>query len=367
MSATSTKTQGLVLSAGGARAAYQVGVLKYIAEHFPGFAPQIFTGVSAGSINAAFLAQGGSIAESTSRLYDLWSHLQFDQVMQTNFSSLLRMGTRWFYDLFISKFTHRLLMKSVLDASPLAQTLLMNVQFWKISRAIREGSVKGLAISATNYLDGTTTTFFDSFPPMEPWVRERRTAIRSYLRARHIMASCSIPLLFEPVPIGNSLFGDGSLRFNFPFSPAIHLGARKILSIGIRCPRPKSATHGLQNSHLSMGYVAGAVLNSIFLDAIDFDYENLCRINRIVGIDSDRYLPVLLLRPSRDLGKLAGEFIDEVPFHFRQLIRATAKREEAGDLLSYLMFSPGYLRALLELGYHDAGQQRDVIQSFIDE
>lgn len=366
MSGAPQKTLGLVLSAGGARAAYQVGVLKYMAEHFPNFDPKVFTGISAGSINAAYLAQGIPMKEATAQLYELWAALKFEGVFNTNFSSMLRMGMRWIYDLFLSKITDRLLLKSILDASPLSQTLLVHMQFWKVSRAIRSGVVQGLAISATNYLNGTTTTFYDSADPLEPWVRERRTAIRCAIRVRHIMASCSIPILFEPVPIGTALYGDGSLRFNYPFSPAIHLGSQKLISIGIRCPRPATEPSAhLKNEHLGIGYVAGSVLNSIFLDAIDFDYENLQRINRIVGENSDRNLPVLLLRPSKDLGKLATEFINEVPFNLRQLINATAKREEIGDLLSYLMFSPGYLKALLTLGYEDAKLQHSVIEKFL--
>lgn len=366
MTDASTKTLGLVLSAGGARAAYQVGVLRYMAERFENFDPKVFTGISAGSINAAYLAQGAPMKEATSQLYELWSALQFEGVFNTNFTSMVRLGLRWIYDLFLSKITDRLLLKSLLDASPLSRTLLLHMQFWKVSRAIRNGAVQGLAISATNYINGATTTFYDSAEPIEPWVRERRTAIRCAIRVRHIMASCSIPILFEPVPIGSSLYGDGSLRFNYPFSPAIHLGAKKVLSIGIRCPRPANTpSDHLKNEHLGIGYVAGSVLNSIFLDAIDFDYENLQRINRIVGEDSPRNLPVLLLRPSKDLGQLAAEFIDEVPFHLRQLIHATAKREEIGDLLSYLMFSPGYLRALLTLGYEDAKAQHAVIENFL--
>lgn len=357
---------GLVLSAGGARAAYQVGVLKYMAQHFETFDPKVFTGISAGSINAAYLAQGMPMKEATAQLYELWSALQFDGVFRTNFSSMLRMGLRWMYDLFLSKITERLLLKSILDASPLSQTLLLHMHFWKVSRAIRNGAIRGLAISATNYFNGMTTTFFDSFEPIEPWIRERRTAIRCAIRVRHIMASCSIPILFEPVPIGSSLFGDGSLRFNYPFSPAIRLGSQKLLSIGIRYARPANEpVVPLQNQHLGIGYVAGSVLNSIFLDAIDFDYENLQRINRIVGEKSNRHIPVLLLRPSRDLGKLATEFVNEVPFHLRQLIHATAKREEIGDLLSYLMFSPGYLKALLTLGYEDAKSQHTGIENFL--
>ncbi len=356
---------GLVLSAGGARAAYQVGVLSHLGAHCPDFKPTIFTGISAGSINAAFLAQGESPQKSTADAYRLWEQLTFDQVFKTNFNSMARMLLRWIYDMSVSKVTRRLLLKSLLDASPLAATLLTHIHFWKIRRAVRQGLVRGVAVTATNYLDGSTTTFFDSEKPIPPWARERRNSARHSLRIRHIMASCSIPILFEPVPIGKAIFGDGSLRFSFPFSPAIHLGASHLIAIGIRCPNPIPVIQEHRPDHLSLGFVAGTVLNSIFLDSLEFDYENICRINEFVGPESPAYVPVCLVRPSVDLGVLAKDFLSEVPFHFRQLLKTTAEPEELGDLLSYLMFSPGYVKALLELGRKDAERQDAELRKFL--
>lgn len=356
---------GLVLSAGGARAAYQVGVLRHIAEHHPNFAPKVFAGVSAGSINAAFLSQGEPIQDATLKMFQLWDDIDFDLVFNTNFQSLFRMFGRWMYDLFLSKVTRRLLLRSLLDATPLSTTLLTHIQFPKITKAIREGRVHGVAICTTNYHEGSTTIFFDSAEAKDPWIREQRKAIRTHLRVRHIMASCSIPILFEPVPIGNSLYGDGSLRFNFPFSPAIQLGASHVLAIGIRYPHQPLADTDHRSHQLSMGFVAGSVLNSIFLDSLEFDYENMQRINRIAGEGSAKHRPVLLIRPSKDLGKLASHHLDEVPFHLRQLLRATARPQDLGDLLSYLMFSKGYVRELMALGQKDAEAQHDAIAKFL--
>lgn len=230
---------GLILSAGGARAAYQVGVLQSVAETVPEFRPVIFAGTSAGSINATFLAQGDPTREATAHLASLWANLEFNQVLAANFSSLFSMGTRWMSDLFFSKVTKKLLLKSLLDASPLAKTLLANLHFWKISRSLRTGTVKGIALSATKYQDGSTTIFFDSHEPILPWRREQRIAVRTPIRVKHIMASCSIPILFEPVRVGKYLYGDGSLRFSFPFSPAIKLGATKLFAVGIRTGVPQ--------------------------------------------------------------------------------------------------------------------------------
>ena len=361
---TNNDKLGFVLPAGGARAAYQVGVLRYIGENFPELSPKIYTGISAGSINACFLAQGQPFQKSSTQLYELWSKLEFNQVLRTNFNSLFSMSSRWLYDMFVSKVTQKLLLKSLLDASPLAHTLLSHIHFWKISRAIRAGLIDGLSVSTTNYHNGNTTIFFDSHKELPIWVRETRKAVRSQIHLRHVMASCSIPILFEPVRIGDFLYGDGSLRFNFPFSPAIHLGATKTLAIGIRCPAPQDPL-GFRPDHVGMGFVAGAVLNSIFLDSIEADYENLMRNNRIADGIHVRKVPALLLRPSQDLGALSVNFLNEVPFHFRQFLKSTASPRELGDLLSYLMFSPGYIKTLLELGMKDAAQAKKTIESFL--
>ncbi len=362
---SSPRKIGLVLPAGGARAAYQVGVFRYIGENFPEFTPKIFTGVSAGSINACFLAQGDPFPKATRDMYQLWETLQFNQVLQTNFRSMFGIAARSLYDLILSKVTKRLLMKSLLDASPLAHTLLTHIHFWKVSRAIRAGTVEGLAVSATNYHDGSTTIFYDSTHSIKPWVREQRRALRTSIRVRHVMASCSIPVLFEPVRIGDFLYGDGSLRFSFPFSPAIKLGATHLFAVGIRCPHPENSL-GFRPDHVGIGFVLGAVLNSIFMDSLESDYENLGRINADPGGSSLRRLPALLIRPSQDLGSIAKEHLDEVPFHLRQVLKSTADREELGDLLSYLMFSPGFLSTLLRLGMKDAEAAHDKIAQFLE-
>lgn len=361
------KKLGLVLPAGGARAAYQVGALKFLGERVPEFVPRVFTGVSAGSINACFLAQGEAFPASSARLAELWRQLEFKQVMRTNFNSLFAMVFRWISDLFFSKVTHKLLLKSLLDASPLSRTLLLHIHFWRISQAVRLRRVDGLAVSCTNYHDGSTTIFFDSSEPITPWVREKRRAIRTAIRVRHVMASCSIPILFEPVRIGDFLYGDGSLRFGFPFSPAIHMGCTHVFAVGSQTRNPENPL-GVRPETVSLGFIAGAVLNSIFLDTLETDYENLVRMNQLVG-DRDssvQRVESFLLRPSRDLGAMAKEYLEEVPFHLRQLLRSTASPAELGDLLSYLMFSKGYVNALIELGYKDAEANLDAIKAFLN-
>jgi NTE family protein len=354
------RKQALVLAAGGARAAFQAGAMRYIAENFPDFNPRIFSGISAGSINACYLAQGEPYQESAVRLYKLWEEISFDQVFQTNFGSIASMGMRWLYDLFISKITKKLLLKSLLDASPLAMTLLNNIHFWKISKAVQMGVIDGVTVTATNYHNACATVFYDSHAAIPAWTREQRRSERTAIRARHIMASCSIPLLFAPIRVGNALYGDGSLRFTFPLSPAIKMGATHILAISIRSKKSDDAV-APNPDHVGMGFIAGAVLNSIFLDSVELDIENVMRINKFNNTDSRKIYP-LLIRPSEDPATIARYFRKEIPFHFRQLIGSTAGPDEAGDLLSYLMFSPGYIRALLALGYNDAKAQHENIR-----
>ena len=180
------------------------------------------------------------------------------------------------------------------------------------------------------------------------------------------MASCSIPMLFEPIRIGDFLYGDGALRFNFPFSPAIHLGATDVLGISIRCANPVDMI-GDRMDKVGLGFIAGSVLNSIFLGNLESDFETLNQINRLSDGSKVRHVNADLLRPSQDLGSMAKDFLGDVPFHFRQLLRSTASPDELGDLLSYLMFSPGYVTALLELGMKDASAQHDRIKTFLDK
>lgn len=357
---------GLVLSAGGARAAYQVGVLKGVGEMFPTLRPAILAGLSAGSINAVYLAQGEPLGEASRELHRLWAELRFEQVFRTNFKSLFSMFNNLLYDLFLSKVTKKLRFTSILDASPLAETLLGHINFPKIFRAIRSGTVEGLAVSTTNYNTGENTVFYDSHRNIPPWQRQRRRSVRTAIRTRHIMASCSIPLLFEPVRIGSYFYGDGAIRFRFPLSPAIHLGATHILAIGISPNLPEEIPP-LEGKHMSIGIVAGSVLNSIFIDALEMDYENLCRMNEIAGESGKvKRVEAMLIRPSQDLGRLAQKHVNEAPFHFRQLIKTSATRSaDMGDLVSYLLFSPGYLRDLMELGYQDAMARRAELASFL--
>lgn len=344
----------VVLSAGGARAAYQVGVLRRIAERAPSFQPTIFSGVSAGSINACFLAQGDPFDDVTRRMEEMWRSLNSEDVFKANFPSLSRAIFRWVTDLFFARVTDRILLRSLLDATPLATTLASRVPFAKVHRAVRDGKVQGLSVTATDYRTGGSVIFFDSHREIAAWHRRHRKGVPGAVHLKHVLASCALPVLFEPVKIGDRWFGDGSIRFSFPLSPAINMGARKILAIGTQpddtqTPSAEAAT---------MGYVAGAVLHCLFQDSLETDIELLETINQAAP---DRRIETAVIRPSVDPAKIAGDHLSELPFHFRQLLRTTAKRGDLGGLASYLLFSNKYLGDLIALGRNDVDRDWDKI------
>jgi len=346
---------GLVLSAGGARAAYQVGVIRFISKHCPQFVPTIYCGMSAGSINASYLAQGGPFGELGENLYKLWMGLQFNDIFKTNFRSIFGISTKLFNDIFFSKVSKRLLFRSVLDASPLAMTISKHMRFGKLFKSMAAGITDGLSITATNYNTGLTTIFYDSNSPIQPWSGPFRKVIRTSFRLRHIMASCSIPILFEPVRIGDAFFGDGALKYNQPFSPALHMGATHILAIGINeeNPAPPPAVKSLKPT---MGFMAGVVLDSIFMDSLEPDYKNIFRRNEFAKTTpSLEHIEAHLIRPSINPAAIAENYFGELPYNLRQMIKSAAMDpHDAAELLSYLLFSPGYIKAMTELGEKDA-------------
>jgi len=348
----------IVLSAGGARAAYQVGVLRRIAERAPNFNPTIFSGVSAGSINACFLAQGGGFDDTTRRMEELWRSLKSEDVFKANFPSLSRAIFRWVTDLFFARVTDRILLRSLLDASPLATTLGSRVPFAKIHRAISEGTIQGLSVTATDYRTGSSVIFFDSANKTPGWVRRHRAGVPGAVHLKHLLASCALPVLFEPVRIADRWYGDGSIRFSFPLSPAINMGAKKILAIGTQ----PDGTETRNAEAATMGYVAGAVLHCLFQDSLETDIELLETINTVAP---DKRIETVNLRPSIDPAMLASEHLSELPVHFRRLLRTTAKRGDLGGLASYLLFGEKYIDALIKLGRADADAQWEKIAPIV--
>jgi NTE family protein len=371
---------GLVLSGGGARAAYQVGALRGLAAILRGWDTpfNIVTGLSAGAINGAAIgASADSFTAGVEALTETWMALTPESVYRTDTTSLTALGVRWLKDLTTGGVLGRSRANHLLDTSPLRELLTDKIDLGRAARHVQSGVLRGLAFSATNYLTGTTITFYDGAPELQPWVRYDRVAFRETLTTDHVMASAAIPVFFPPVMIDGKPFGDGGVRMTTPVSPAIHLGAEKIVAIGIRYARSHEQTLALnrdtRGDRVSAAQIAGVLLNALFLDSLDNDLERLQRINRTLsfvpeGVRKDallRPIPALLLRPSEDLGRLAADEYERFPAMLRHLLRGVGGTGQKGwDLLSYLAFQPGYVGKLIELGENDTLARRAEIEAF---
>lgn len=381
MSTQSHPSCGLVLTGGGARAAYQAGALRAIAEIAPARPFGVMAGISAGSINASFLAaRADDFAQAARDACDLWQKLSSEEILDTRLLSLGRLGFGWLRDIALGRAYHGTRATHLLDTGPLQRLLTREIDFSAIPRHIRAGHLRGLAISATHYGTGTSVTFFDGAPDIEPWVRSSRLGKRAELRLDHVLASAAIPILFAPVRLEGAFYGDGSIRLRTPLSSVIHLGAQKVLAIGIRCYRPEEATAELhrteQMSKVTVADIAGVMLNASFMDTLESDVERLERINTTLSLMDPatlarahyplRHVPAFVLRPSRDLGSLAQAQFRHFPLVLRHLLNGIGASEARGaDLLSYLAFDAAYTRVLTELGYEDAMRRRRELEEFL--
>jgi NTE family protein len=374
---------GLVLTGGGARAAYQVGALRALAELAgAGRSPfAVFAGISAGAINSVALATGADDFPGTvARLAETWAGLTPDRVYRTGALGLARIGTRWIMDLSAGGLIGKSGINYLLDPAPLRDLLEASLPFRQLRRHIRAGRLRGVAVSATNYHSGAGVTFYDGAPEIRPWTRSTRLGVRTRLTAEHVMASAAIPVFFPPVKIGASFYGDGCVRMNYPLSPAIHLGADRLLAIGVRHPRSPAQTAAEQvegrSPRMPVSEIAGVLMNAVFLDSLDSDAERLWRTNRTLSLipadrlgrgDLDlRVVPALLLRPSQDLGRLAADEYGRFPAMLRYLLKGIGATGQAGeDLLSYLAFEPVYIRRVMDLGYSDTLGRRAEVEAFL--
>ncbi|MEA9357043.1 patatin-like phospholipase family protein [Bacteriovorax sp. PP10] len=382
---TSSPRYGLVLSGGGARAAYQAGVLQGISDILgTDCGPQPFsviTGISAGAINTAFIAAAtDSFAHQTQKLIEVWNELEPEHVLRTDFMSLGKLGAGWIRDLSFGGMLGNSQSTHLLDSTPLARLLDKRIDFNQIQENIKNKTIHGVAVSATNYATGTSNAFFNSLE-VENWARSSRIGLKTDLNLDHILASSAIPFIFKPVRINKSFYGDGGVRSNTPFSPAIHLGADRLIAIGVRYFRDGLETMEL-NQQLEMDSIAlsdivGVMFNSLFLDAIEFDYERLQRINETVkllheveylrGKSRLKMIPTLLIRPSVDLGELAAEQFERFPHMLRYLLKGIgASRERGADLLSYIAFDKAYTSKLIEIGIKDTMSRKDEIRAFFE-
>lgn len=374
----------LVLTGGGARAAYQVGALRAIGDLWRGSRSpfSIYAGVSAGAINATSLASGADeFPVAVEQLAGVWRTLTPDRVYRTDTRRLLGISSRWIKDLSAGGLLGSSRMNYLLDTEPLRALLARTLPFSRLSQHFRSGALRGVAVSATSYTTGLGVTFFDGVRELQPWYRSTRIAVRQRLRLPHVLASTAIPIFFPPVKVRGLFYGDGCVRMPAPLSPAIHLGADRILAIGVQFPKPielpPERSRAPRREFLPMSEIAGVLLDAIFLDALESDLERLDRVNRTVAFIPPeqrgtaaqplRAVSCLVLRPTQDLGTLAADQYTRFPRMLRYLLKGIgATGENGAELLSYLAFEPEYVNRLMELGYADTMRRRIEVQAFLE-
>jgi NTE family protein len=370
---------GIVLTGGGARGAYQVGVLSWIAKRYPSLQVPILTGVSAGAVNTAYLASHpGDFRKAVLDLAGLWRSLTVEKVFRSDAGSIGWTVLRWGFRLISGGARPLRDVRGFLDTEPL-QKFLMRVLpnrdgvLIGIAENIARGRLNAAAVTATSYSTGQTVVFAQG-QDIETWRRPQRRAEQSLLTVRHIMASAALPMFFPAIRVGDEWFGDGGMRLTAPLSPALHLGAGGILAISTRYDRTANEAETPQH----VGYpppaqVLGSLLNAVFLDLIDQDALRLQLINGLIErMPADqreglRKVELLVMRPSRDLGQLSAEFEPRLPRAFRFMTRGLGTRETTSpDVLSLLMFQPDYIDELISIGERDAEARGDEISSFIE-
>lgn len=368
---------GLVLSGGGARAAYQVGVLACVAERAVDIDFSIITGVSAGAINAAFIAghqQSGSVVLDD--LSALWRELTVDQVFDTKLGALGLSSVRWLWRL--GSGARRVARpRSLFDTRPLRDFLGSALDVEGIDRNVETGRLRALALTATRYSTGQTITFVHGREGIPTWERSRRCATRARITVEHVMASSALPLIFPAVQVEDEYYGDGSIRQAAPLAPAVHLGADRLLAIATRYDATlEEVRQRATATYPAPARIVGLLFNTIFLDTLEQDAERLQRLNDVMqalpfGIPNPAGLrPIRLhvIRPSRDLGLLAARHKSRLPRSVRLMLRGLgATRVQGADLVSYLVFEEPYISELVELGYDDANARWDELERFFAE
>jgi NTE family protein len=368
----------IVLSGGGARAAYQAGFLHYLARSVPDLGPAIITGVSAGAVNAAYLAaHEARFQEKVQQLCELWAALRVEDVFVAGAPSLASSAVRWAMRL-VSGGSHSApATKSLVDTEPLRLLLssVLNTDsgvMEGIERNLARGELKAVALTASSYTTGQSITWVQG-RDISTWERAQRKSVRARLTVAHVMASSALPLFFPAIEVDGAWYGDGGIRLTAPLSPAVHLGADRILAISTRYGRNEAeADRPAVDGYPPPAQVAGVLLNAIFLDLFDGDALRLERINRLVDQLSPaqtaplRHVDLLVLRPSADLGRLANEFETRLPPALRFMTRGLGTQQtRSNDLLSLIMFQPDYLKHLLELGERDAEARAGEIAAFL--
>lgn len=370
-----SKKTALVLSGGGARGAYQAGVLKGLAEILPEKKKspfQIISGVSAGAINAGKLACDiDSFANAVEKLNYLWSQVTTDQVFKTELLSFNTLSLGMFGG-------KKKNFDSLLDTSPLEDLLTQNCDFSKIKSNIKLGLIESLIITANNYNTGSAVSFVQTSEPAHIWKESRRVAEAVQLNAKHIMASSAIPMLFPPIQIGREFYGDGCVRNNTPCSPPIRMGAEKLFVIGVRT-QSNGATdadsHPKNFDPPSIIRIINTLLNAVLLDSVEQDVRRIQRINQFIEdashgekVDNTdlKAIPALCISPSENIGELARAHAHHLPRLLRMTLSTFGSLDEASEIISYLLFDAEFCRKLIDMGYSDAMSSKEKILQFFN-
>ena len=366
---------GLILPGGGARNAYQAGVLKAIADMLPEDEKnpfEVISGSSSGALNAVLLASSATrFQEGVDRLWGIWTNFHVGKVFKVDNWTAMKSAFGWATNFLLGGIVKQ--PPSVLDNSPLRELLERHIRFARIQQAIDAGDLRAVSVTASGYTSGMSVSFYQGSDGLVPWRRTRRVGQPTELTLNHLMASSAIPVLFPAVRLRNEYFGDGSMRQTAPLSPALHLGANRLLIIGVRSPGLDTQPDEFVDAkYPSFGQISGYIFDTLFMDTLDADIERMRRINHTITETRDkrveykdtslRQIDYLVVSPSQDVREIVAKYVGNFPRSVRILLKGIgALAREGRPLMSYLMFDAPFCKELLELGYQDGMAAREQI------